>query len=249
MLHVNTNAVAVAAGHYPHIRLVDVAFRNSDVDVATVPETVSPVGGLIALRSTAAVVEVVSSSAADDGDPAGTGARTVRIDGLDTNYVEVTETLTLNGTTPVVGTVEFLRINYATVASAGSGKANAGNITLRDSGAGTTRSYIEAGRGRAEVGVFTVPAGHKVLATDWIIASNISTGPSGATVEFWTTKYGVRSVSWFMTGTGAANTHPSVSHVFEEKTDVEVIVSSVGANDTTIMLHGHGLLVGPNVDL
>lgn len=36
---------------------------------------------------------------------------------------------------------------------------------------------------------------------------------------------------------------------FEEKTDVEVIVSRVAANDTLVTLHGHGLLIGPNADL
>lgn len=41
----------------------------------------------------------------------------------------------------------------------------------------------------------------------------------------------------------------AVPHPFEEKTDVEVIVSRVAANDTLVTLHGHGLLIGPNADL
>ncbi|MHB1097921.1 MAG: hypothetical protein ACYCZR_00070 [Burkholderiales bacterium] len=241
------NAIAAAAGAVPHVRMIDVVFRNPDVDTVTVPETVWPLGGLVALRATAAVVEVVSSDAADAA--AGTGARTVRIDGLDADYVEVSETLTLNGTTPVVGAVEFLRINFATVITAGTGKVNAGNITLRDSGAGTTRSYIGAGRGRAEVGVFTVPAGHKVVATDWVVSSQLSTGQTGADFEFWATKNGVRSISWALTGTGVSSVYPTVPHPFEEKTDIEVIVSRVAANDTLVTLHGRGLLIGPNADL
>lgn len=246
-MSIGINAIAAAAGAVPHVRMIDVVFRNPDVDTATVPETVWPLGGLVAFRSAAAVVEIVSSNAADAAT--GTGARTVRIDGLDADYVEVSETLTLNGTTPVVGVVEFLRINSVVVVTAGTGKVNAGNITLRDSGAGTTRSYIDAGRGRAEVGVFTVPAGHKIMATDWVVSSEIITGHTGADFEFWTTKGGVRSISWALTGAGTSSVYPTIPHPFEEKTDIEVIVSRVAANDTFITLHGHGLLIGPNADL
>lgn len=68
------------AGKNPHIRHVDVVFTNSAVDTGTVPETVSPVGGLVALRSAAAVVEIVSDSAADAA--AYTGAQAIKVHGL-----------------------------------------------------------------------------------------------------------------------------------------------------------------------
>lgn len=48
---------------------------------------------------------------------------------------------------------------------------------------------------------------------------------------------------------GTTSVYPTVPHPFEEKTDIEVIVSRVAANDTFVTLHGHGLLIGPNADL
>lgn len=65
-MSIGINAIAAAAGAIPHVRVVDVVFRNPDVDTATVPETVWPLGGLVALRATAAVIEIVSRVAAND---------------------------------------------------------------------------------------------------------------------------------------------------------------------------------------
>ena len=50
-------------------------------------------------------LSVVSASANDASG--GTGARTVEIQGLDTNWDVVTETITMNGVTPVVTTQTF----------------------------------------------------------------------------------------------------------------------------------------------
>lgn len=239
----------LVAGRAPGCRVVDIVFRNPDVDTGTVPETVSPIGGLVALRSAAAVVELVSSSTADDGAPAGTGAQIIRVYGLDADYNEVYEDIVLNGTTAVAGSVLFLRINQAIVLAAGTGKTNAGNITIRDAGAGTTRSYIVAARSVSEVGVWTVPAGHKMYAQGWLIASRDATGTSSADVEFYTTKDGVRKISWSAIVSGTLQADFTLPHMFDEKTDVEVVVSRVLNADTIVAFHGHGILIGPNADI
>lgn len=243
------DGMRVAAGRAPGIRNVDVTFRNPDVDILSVPETVAPVGGLIALRSVAAVLEVVSDSAADDGAPAGTGAQTIRVLGLDASYNEVQEDFVMNGTTAVSGTVEFLRINSVYVLTAGTGLTNAGNLTVRDAGAGTTRSYVGAGRSVSEVGVYTVPAGHTLVSHNWLVASRDAAGASSADVEFWATKDGVRKISWESVISGTLAVNFQVPHVWYEKTDVEVVVSRVLGDNTRVALHGHGILIGPNADL
>lgn len=239
----------MVAGKNPGCRVVDIIFRNPAIDPGTVPETVAPIGGIVALRTAAAAIEVVSSSLDDDGSPAGTGAQTIRVYGLDVNYVEISEDFVLNGTTAVTGTKQFFRINQAVVLTAGSGKTNAGNITIRDTGAGTTRSYIAASRSVSEVGVWTVPAGHKMYAQGWMIASRDATGNSSADVEFYLTKDGVRKVSWAAIVTGTLQADFTLPHVFEEKTDVEVVVTRALGAGTIVAFHGHGILVGPNADL
>ena len=101
---------------------------NPDIDVGT--ETVWSVGGTFTPLSSAGTLEVVSSSANDDGDPAGTGAQSIIIYGVDANYEEQTEVVTLNGTTAVTTTNSWLGVNRAAIYLSGSGGINAGDISI-----------------------------------------------------------------------------------------------------------------------
>lgn len=244
-MELNADDVLAAMGYRPGVRPVDVVFHNPSIDTATVPETVSPIGGLVALRTAAAVVELVSTSAADAA--AGTGARSVLVQGLDAQYNEVSEVLVPNGITPVQGAVLFLRINTVSVLSAGTGGTNAGDITIRDAGAGTTRSFILAAQGISEVGVYTVPAEHQLLATGWTISARDAVGNKAlADVAFYVREQGVRKIDWRMSLDGTISPIVGTAHVFHEKADIEVVVTRVNTNGTTVYLHGHGLLIGPN---
>ena len=133
---------------------------NSDVD--TGEETVWTQGGLYAYPSSAALVYISSSDANDT--VAGTGARTATIEGLDTNYGQISETVNLNGQTQVATTKQYLRINRMYVASAGSGGTGVGVIYGATSGAasgvptGTTYAAIVAGENQSQMAVYTVPA-------------------------------------------------------------------------------------------
>jgi hypothetical protein len=82
-------------------------------------ETIWAEGGLYSYLTAATVLKVSSSSVNDTS--AGTGARTVELSGLDADYNEISELVTLNGQTPVNTTKLFLRINRMVVRSAGSG--------------------------------------------------------------------------------------------------------------------------------
>ena len=81
--------------------------RNNDIDTSTVPEEIWNGGGLRYYPSTAAALNVVSTNANDTA--AGTGARTVRVTGLDANWNEISEIVTLNGLTPVQTVNSYLR--------------------------------------------------------------------------------------------------------------------------------------------
>ena len=247
------NAYRMAAGRNPGMSWVEFVARNPDVDTATVPETLSPVGGLLTFRDTAAVIEVVSSSA--DDDSAGTGARTIRVDGLDANWDMLSETVTLDGTTPVTTTGEFIRINAVEVTTVGTGRTNAGDITLRDAGAGATRSYIATGRGRAETGMVSVPRNHMMLGDGWYATANLGAGAKAAALIDVMEIHndggvaGPTHVTWTVEVEGSFTSSFDVPHAFHEMTDIHIIVRQVGSNDTVVTFHGHGVMIAPNADL
>lgn len=84
--------------------------------------------------------------------------------------------MTLNGTTPVAIPTSLFRVNSALIMSAGSGKVNAGDITIRDAGGGTTRAIIPTGFGITRQAVFTVPAGFSLSIHSQVFSINRSTG-------------------------------------------------------------------------
>lgn len=78
----------------------------------------------------------------------------VLINGLDANWDIQTEVVTLTGITPVTTTKQFLRINDVIITA---GNAT-GAITVTNGG--VTYAKINAGTGRNQAGIFTVPRGH-----------------------------------------------------------------------------------------
>lgn len=165
---------AIGFGAIPGYRRVAALGNNPDVDTATVPEDVWSGGGVFPWMTGATSLEMVSTSAADSA--AGTGARTVLWQQLDTGYTEFSQSVTLNGLTPVALPRQAFRINAGFMTSAGSGKTNAGNIILRDAGGGTTRAIIPAGYGITRQAIFTVPAGFTLSVNSQVISINRAIG-------------------------------------------------------------------------
>lgn len=84
---------------------------------------------------------------------------TIVINGLDANYLPISESVVLNGATPVTTTKSYLRINSMNV-SVGSATNPAGVVTLKDLTNTTIYAQINAGVGRTQSGIYTVPAGY-----------------------------------------------------------------------------------------
>jgi hypothetical protein len=125
--------------------------------VGTIFEDVWDAGGLLVYPTAGETWEIVSDST--DDDVGGTGATEVTITYLDDNYVEQSEIKAMDGTTPVTFTAtDSFRFNRASVTAVGSGAENAGNITIRVSGAGATRGQINTGNNASLDAHFTVPA-------------------------------------------------------------------------------------------
>lgn len=116
--------------------------------VSTTFETVWDDGGAYVYPTSAVTLDVVSSSASD--------TMQVLIKGLDANYAEISETITLTGTTAVTTSTAFYRINSATILSG----SNVGDISFSNSG--TKYAFIGATIGTTQACVYTVPAGHSL---------------------------------------------------------------------------------------
>ena len=141
-------------------------------------ETIWSQGGLYAYPPSASVMTVSSSNTNDTS--AGTGARTVEVFGLDADYNEINEVVTLNGQTPVNTAKSYLRINRGIVRSAGSGGQNAGIIYA---GTGTVTTGVPAniyltidgqGDNQTLMCLWTVPANY----TAFLVKMSLSTGTS-----------------------------------------------------------------------
>jgi len=103
--------------------------------------------------TTASTLTLVSTSASDD-----TSAK-ILISGLDANFNPISETLAMNGTTGVTTVNSYFRINSMIMVSPGTGQnTNIGTITLKQTT--NTLSQINAGVGKSQSTVYTVPAGY-----------------------------------------------------------------------------------------
>ena len=82
----------------------------------------------------------------------------ILVSGLDSVYKPISETVTLNGATPVATTKQYLRINNMSV-TVGSATNPAGIVYLKNLAATVTYAQINAGVGRTQMAIYTVPAG------------------------------------------------------------------------------------------
>jgi hypothetical protein len=163
----------VARGQITGHEVINIFGYNPDVD--TSEESVWPDGGTIPHPTTASVLKISSSSANDTS--AGTGARTVAIFGVDADYNEVSESVILDGQTPVNTGYSYLYINGFYVTTAGSGGVNAGNI---NAGTGVVTAGVPAvlydiiatGYNNRTTAQYCVPAGY----TGYLITGIITTG-------------------------------------------------------------------------
>jgi len=118
-------------------------------EIQNVEETIWDVGGLYAYPSSAVTMTATSSAGASDEDVE------VTIQGLDTNYAELSETVTLNASGTATTTGSFLRVYRAFVSSS---SASSGNISITNSS--TTYAYISIADQQTLMAIWTVPAGY-----------------------------------------------------------------------------------------
>lgn len=168
----------VAKGNVPGHAIVH-KFGHSLVGTTLVAITET---GAYQTPTTAQSLEFVSTSASDGSG--GVGATKITYVGLDSNWDEVTNEITTNGTTPVALPDSLFRLHRWYVSETGTygslvANAYVGDLTIRVSGAGATWSQIPAASvypAQSTIGVYSVPRNKRayVLSKNVFVDANKS---------------------------------------------------------------------------
>ncbi len=141
-------------------------------------EDVQDVGGVLPVQTAAVAVQVLSSSANDTA--AGTGARNVQVDGIAADGTELSQTVALNGITPVSVPTVLLHVQRVMCTSFGSGATNAGDITVRTVSGSTALVVAPADHGVSQNSVYMVPAGYT-----WSLGTFFFNADNGTNTVHW----------------------------------------------------------------
>ena len=181
-------------------------------------------------------LSVVSSVAGDTGV-------TIKIIGLDTNYEVLEEVVPLDAvdaTTPVVTNGSFLRVNdVITIA----GNAT-GDITLTGSVTTTTTvAQIDAGTGRNQASIYTVPAGCSFFL-ERIDAFGVDSGAGAPQGEITSFRNFVQLESGVILRVAEVE-YPGIMNIrrvspfkYSEKTDIQLQSKTFTSHETSIFAEG-----------
>ena len=160
-----------------------------NADVNGTEEVIWQNGGTYVFPSDVAVLRVASTST--DDASARTGARTITIEGLDTNYNEVSVDLTMNGSSTVNTTQTFRRVNRVFVKTVGATGSNVGTINIIHQGSGTpTVASINPLMAQTQQAVYTVPASKTLYVDDINFTAAMSIANKRAEVRVVVTDFG-----------------------------------------------------------
>lgn len=220
----------VAKGSVANVSNVNIYGTQSTVNSTFIPVWENATA--YTYPSSAAQMTLYSSSASDTNV-------SVMIQGLDSNYLPITETLVLtNGTTGVTTVNSYLRINGINVTRTTSVNP-VGIIRLSNAGKTVTYAQIDVGIGRSQACIYTVPAGYTFYLVR--VQAYTSAGPNK------TTYY--RSQTWSNTGIASAvlitpfiseyKVERVVPRPYTEKTDIQFQASSDATSYVSIQVEGY----------
>jgi hypothetical protein len=123
--------------------------------------------------TSAVAVRIAAGGDAND-TAAGTGARTVFVEGLGASWEPASAILTANGASASTPSTEtFRRVSRAYVLTAGALEGNVGDVEIEQVG-GDVLAIIPAGYGQTEQAIYTVPAGYRIrfASGEFTVATN-----------------------------------------------------------------------------
>ena len=195
LLPIQSHDLEVSKGNIPGATAIFKFGYNPDVNGTE--ETVWNNGGDYNWSALTTEAIIYFSSTSVNDSIAAAGARQVVVQGLDANYVEITDTVDLNGQTQVGTSQRFLRVNRAYVLTAGSAGTSLGTIygsnEVGATGAGVPTGNIVVNMGllnQSQLGIYTVPAGKTFYLDDLNFTAGISQASKTATVRAVVSEFG-----------------------------------------------------------
>ena len=215
--------LAVAKGDFTGYAKVSKFGRNPGVKSADY-ESIWDGSNLYPWPTAAETLNVVSTDT--DDSSSGTGARTVEIEGLNSSWAVITETVSMNGTTNVTTTNSFLRVYRARVVTAGSSGVNEGTITMTNTTSSNVIGQISvdnSGFGQTLMAIYTIPAGK----TGYLISINGSSSKDNEhSFRLLARDNTVSNAAWntkeFLNARGGFNLYKKFAiNKYTEKTDLD----------------------------
>ena len=178
-----------------------------------------------------ALTMTVNSNVADDGV-------VIKIIGLNSDYEEINEIITLNNATPPTTTNQFFRINDVITITGNA----ANDITITNTG--VTYAKIDAGKGRNQAAIYTVPkdCSFYLYRIDGFTADSTGTAKPAKFRNFVTLSTGVElrvaEVEFF----NNMNIQRRLPFKYSEKTDI-VFQMSTFSSTHPCSVFGEGIVV------
>jgi hypothetical protein len=190
-------------------------------EIQNISETIWDAGGVYVYPSSAVAMTVTSGAGATDNGVA------ITVQGLDSNYNEVSEEVTLASTGTATTTQTFLRVYRAFVSGS---QAVTANTTIANGG--TTYAQINTGENQTLMAVWTVPAGYTAYLLDTKITAFTEQNNKIATINVIARREnGVfRTADKFDVFAAAVTQDYKCPIPFPEKTDIEVRAIATSSN-------------------
>lgn len=217
----------VARGMVKGVTGLSISGYNAAVSSTFVP--LWEINGSYTYLPSAQVLCVWSDSASDTNV-------SILISGLDANYDPITETVVLtNGTTGVLTTKQFLRVNNAST----TGSVNAiGTVRIGSSDKSITAAGIVDGNGRSQMSIYTVPNGYTFYLTQ-VNAYTNSNGSQYVNYRSYTQQpNGLTTKVLQFPLTTQYNSIKIVPRPYAAKTDIQWQFNSTGTSQIGVQIEG-----------
>jgi len=180
--------------------------KNPDVDTSI--EDIWDGGGTYLFPTSADQLEISSTSALDSSTA--TGARTIRLEGLDASFATQNETVTMTGTAAATTANSYIRLHRMKIITAGTNEAGVGSISAVHPSASATMAKIRTPWNQTQMAIFTIPAGKTGLIKRYYGGVNIKTVGT-AEVSLW-----IRPENEVFRLNHLQPANPKFNHSFEE---------------------------------